>query len=294
MLQGIYRVGQIAQPSGVTLIGGKANGITSGAEFTLYESSRALWEGSGKPLGIMIARQQNISIFRTILEPAGEDFHFKSPEAIAIQTKVGDLSDLRVHIPADDLHFALRREVSALSDAESPDQCTVELVDKAEAQLEIIASSEGPQLTLNVLDVFAVGYGLNHLPHIIDSSCAQLGRILNSITQYHQQLNLVRPNPMILNGIDVEFFPLTEDYDEDGGVCLSRDHGGENMCQNGMIEVQDDEGPYNFARKRRKKKRYGMRVTNRTPWDFYLACFYFDHVNFSISKLSMTINPGEH
>ncbi|RXW16296.1 hypothetical protein EST38_g9565 [Candolleomyces aberdarensis] len=270
VLQGIYGVEcvqnvhpfQNQRRQEVRLVGGKAHGITNGAEFTLYESPKALWDGSAKPLGVMIARQEDISIFSTTLEPIGDYIHFEAPEAIAIQTKVVEA-------------------IAVLSDEGLPDHCSIKVVGKAEAQLEIIASEEG--FMLNVLDVYATEHGLGRLPQTIDRrDIAHLSHILRAIAQYHLQLSLVRPNPVILNGIVVQFFPLKEECGEDG-----RSHPeGENMFQNGMIELRVDARASKTTRKKRTKMRYGMKIRNHTFWDFHFACFYFDHVNFSITPLT--------
>ncbi|RXW16297.1 hypothetical protein EST38_g9564 [Candolleomyces aberdarensis] len=270
MLQGIYGVEYVQndQPSKnqrrqeVRLIGGRAHGITNGAEFTLYESPRALWDGSAKPLGVMIARQEDISISSTALEPIGDYVHFEAPEAIAIQIKVVEA-------------------IAVLSDEGRPDHCRIEMVGKAEAQLEIIAADEG--FTLNILDLYATEHGLGRLPQVIDRrNIAHLSHILRAIAQYHLQLSLVLPNPVILDGIVVQFFPLKEECGEDG----RSHHEGENMFQNGIIELQVDERASSSARKITKKMKYGMNIRNHTYWDFHFACFYFDHVNFSITPLT--------
>ena len=76
------------------LDGGKAHGVTDGAQFTLYQSTTAA-QAEEEPLGVFIAKGDNILPFTSILEPAaGRDIPAFSNPAIAVQTRAGASHDL--------------------------------------------------------------------------------------------------------------------------------------------------------------------------------------------------------
>ncbi|KAJ2926774.1 hypothetical protein H1R20_g10309, partial [Candolleomyces eurysporus] len=248
---------------------GKAHGITDGAEFTLYRNKKvALLEA---PLGVMKAKDGNISVFTTVLEPVGElPAAFDNP-AIAIQTRAGASEDLLIHVPWQGKNEPIFEAIAQELSGEGPNPCRIKLVDKDKAKLEIV-TTEG-NLTFTALDERAKEYGFTRMPHVVNANVGNLRHILRGAAHYHFHLNLQHPNNKIRNKISIEFFPLTEELDEDDDIILSPVE--QNMIQGGRIEYEVQEGT-----------KYGMRITNQTPWSLYFSCFYFDHADFSITALT--------
>ncbi|KAJ2922365.1 hypothetical protein H1R20_g14743, partial [Candolleomyces eurysporus] len=256
-----------------TLEGGRAHGITDGAEFTLYRNREvALVE---EPLGVMIAREDKINPFTTILEPVGETPGAFENSAIAIQTKAGASEDLLVYVPLESQYMPFFEEIAREMSGAGPDSCRIKLVDKAEkdkAKLEIVGPRKN-QLTFKVLEKQAMEHGFTRMPHLVDAEADDFHHILRAASHYHFHLNLNHQNNKIKNSIKIEFFPLKEDYNDDGEVYYSP--GGENMHRGGRIEYEVDEDT-----------KYGMKMINNTPWDLHFYVFYFEHADFSITALT--------
>ncbi|KAJ2922355.1 hypothetical protein H1R20_g14729, partial [Candolleomyces eurysporus] len=255
-----------------TLEGGRAHGITDGAEFTLYRNREvALVE---EPLGVMIAKGTKIKPFTTILEPVGKAPGAFENSAIAIQTKAGASEDLLIYVPLESKHMPLFKAIEEEMSETGPDLCRIKLVDEAErdkAKLEIVADREN-QLTFKVLEKQATEHGFTRMPHVVDTKTDDLHHILRAASHYHFHLNLNQPNNKIKDSIEIQFFPLTEVYNDGEKVYYSP---GDNMHRGGRIEYEVD-----------KDTKYGMKITNNTPWDLHLYAFYFEHADFSITTLT--------
>ncbi|KAJ2926775.1 hypothetical protein H1R20_g10308, partial [Candolleomyces eurysporus] len=259
------------------LEGGKAHGITDGAEFTLYRNKKvALLEA---PLGVMKAKDGKINMFNTILEPDG-GLHgaFDNP-TIAIQTRAGASEDLLIHVPLEGENAPIFEAIALELSGEGPDPCRIKLVDKDKAKLEIVTTEA--QLTFNALDERAREYGFTRMPHIVNANVEHLRHILRRAAHYHFHLNLQNPDSNIQSGISIECFPLKEEVDELGNSIDSP--GGENMIQGGRIECEVDE-----------EMKYGMRITNKTGSNLYFSCFFFDHADFSITALTEVNAQSPH
>ncbi|RXW16207.1 hypothetical protein EST38_g9645, partial [Candolleomyces aberdarensis] len=171
------------------LQGGRAHGITDGAEFTLYRNREvALVE---EPLGVMFAREDNINPFTTILEPVGNAPGALENPAIAIQTKAGASKDLPIYVPLESQYMHLFEAIAREMSGTGPDLCKIKLVDEAEkdkAKLEIVATQKN-QLTFKVLEKQAIEHGFTCMPHAIDPDIDDLHHILRAASHYHFYLN---------------------------------------------------------------------------------------------------------
>ncbi|RXW20808.1 hypothetical protein EST38_g5036 [Candolleomyces aberdarensis] len=215
---------------------GKAHGITDGAEFTLYRDMKvALLEA---PLGVMKAKDGNIEVFTTTLEPVDKPPGALDNPAIAIQTRAGASEDLLIHVPLEAENAPIFQAIARELSGEGPNPCRIKLVDRDKAKLEIV-TTEG-KLTFTTLDERATEYGFTRLPHVVDANVENLRHILRGAAHYHFHLNHQHPNNKIQTRISIEFFPLKEELDEDDDTILSP--GGENMIQGGRIQLKVDEG----------------------------------------------------
>ncbi|KAJ2926834.1 hypothetical protein H1R20_g10256, partial [Candolleomyces eurysporus] len=250
---------------------GRAHGVTDGAEFTLYRNREVVL--SEEPLGVMIAKEQNIKPFATALEPVNNTTvrAFEDP-VIAIQTKAGASQDLLIHVPLESKYMPVFEAVAREMSGTGPDLCRIKLVERSKAKLEIVAVGKS-ELTFNVLEKRATEHGFTRMPHVVGAIADDLQRILRAAGHYHFHLNLNHPNNLIKDSIQIEFFPLREEYSKEGEEIYTPE--GKNMLRGGRIEYEVDE-----------HTKYGMKISNNTPWDLYFSCFFFDHADFSITALT--------
>jgi hypothetical protein len=226
-------------------------------------------------LGVLVAKEDKIKPFTTFLEPVDKaPTAFDNP-AIAIQTKAGASEDLLIYVPLESQYMPAFEAIAREMSGTGPDPCRIKLVEKAEkdkAKLEIVAVGKN-QLAFNVLEKRATEHGFSRMPHVVDADVEDLHRILRAASHYHFHLNLNQPNNKIKDLIKIEFFPLKEEYNDDGDEVYSP--GGDNMHRGGRIEYEVDEDT-----------KYGMKITNNTPWSLHFSCLFFDHADFSISEFS--------
>jgi hypothetical protein len=257
------------------LEGGSAHGITDNAQFTLYQNTKAVL--AEKPLGVLIAKDGNIQSFTTVLE-VDQDVptEFSNP-AIAIQTRAGASQDLLIYAPLEIEYKSVFQAVAKEMSTEGRDPCRINLVESAErdkATYEIVvpdSESEKDKLAFKVLEKRATKYGFTRMPHVVDANDTEdLRQVLRAASHYHFHLNHNHPNNQIGDSIDIEFFAL-EDKDHDGVYSPV----GENMHREGRIECVVD-----------GDTKYGMKITNKTPWPLHLSCFFFSHADLSISEFS--------
>jgi hypothetical protein len=255
------------------LEGGRAHGITDGAQFTLYQNSKAAL--AEEPLGVLIAKDDNIQPFTTFLEVDKVVPTAFSNPAIAIQTRAGAPQDLLVYAPlgSGNNYESLLQAIAKEMSTKGLDPCRINLVESAErdkATYEIVASED--KLAFSVLEKRATKYGFTRMPHVVDADAGDLHRVLRAASHYHFHLNNNHPNNQIKESIDIEFFAL-----EDKGHDEVYSPVGENMHRGGRIEcVVDVDGD----------TKYGMKITNKSPWSLYLYCFFFDHADLSIGEFS--------
>ncbi|KAJ2915855.1 hypothetical protein MD484_g4547, partial [Candolleomyces efflorescens] len=269
-----YDVKPVKGKSTCMLEGGKAHGITDGAQFTLYSDQAAV--GTGTPLGVMVAKGPNIKPFKSILEPVENGAPRLTGPAVAIQTKAGVSEDLIIHAPLEDEYMPVFQAIAREMSGDGPDPCRIRLVgeDSEAAQLKMTHHQQG-RLGLIPLDPLAKKHGFTRMPYTVDSDEDDLRRILRAAAHYNFHLNLNHENNQIKGKIKIEFFPLEEDYDDNCEIVLSPREGENMLSQDGTIEYDIEEDT-----------KYGMRIKNETPWDLHYACFFFDHADFSITALS--------
>ncbi|KAF5341816.1 hypothetical protein D9611_001450 [Ephemerocybe angulata] len=250
---------------------GRAHGITDGAEFTVYKNKESVPDS---PLGKLVAQERSIKPFTTIFLPNSEG----APKpfegsAIAIQTKVGALEDLKIHVPLETQYLPVFEAVARELDGAGPELCRIKLVEnKAEAKLGIVAEGN-KQVAFNVLETRATDYGFTRMPYTVDCVTDDLHRVLRAASHYHLHLNLEHFNNKIKEGIKIEFYALEDKEDEYGEDY--REPVGPDLYRDGKVEIDVDD-----------ETRYGMKITNSTPFNLHFACFFFDHADFSITALN--------
>lgn len=251
---------------------GRAHGITDGAEFTIYKDKDAVPDF---PLGVMVAKDKKIKGFTTDLEASGVPPVIVDNLAVAIQSKIGASDDLTIHVPMESQYLPVFEAVAKEMDGTGPELCRLKLVERSEAKLGIVADKK--QIAFDVLENRAKEHGFTRLPYKIDCVVDDIHRVLRAASHYHFHLNLDHPNSQIKKGVKIEFFALDEEQDEDGEDILVPI--GKDLHKAGKIELEVDDDD---------ERKYGMRITNNSPFNLHFACLFFDHADLSISKHSST------
>jgi hypothetical protein len=263
---------------------GSAHGITKGAEFTIYKDQDALV--AGKSLAVMKVSEivsktgivTTIQPFTTILSlPAGLADLTLAPNghALAVQNKVGVAETFYLHVPlTKDYRPVFDAIIDELENAGS-NPCQVTLVNKEQAQMEILFNPRG--YTLATLDPRLVPHGVYRLPHTLGPKVDtdKMRQVLRAAARFTFNLNHTNANNPIENRIRIQFKQLLEDeddYDDDGWPLITPT-GPPNLVRGDKIDFNPEEDEI-----------YGFDITNDTPWDLHFQCFYFDNMDLSICK----------
>ncbi|KAF6759910.1 caspase domain-containing protein [Ephemerocybe angulata] len=214
---------------------GRAHGITDGAEFTVYKNKESVPDS---PLGKMVAQERSIKPFTTIFLPSSEG----APKpfegsAIAIQTKVGALEDLKIHASLETQYLPVFEAVARELDGAGPELCRIKLVDSRK-QGRGKAWNRGRRQQAGRFqraETRATDYGFTRMPYTVNCVTDDLHRVLRAASHYHLHLNLEHFNNKIKEGIKVEFYALEDKEDEYGEDY--REPVGPGVYRDGKVEI---------------------------------------------------------
>jgi hypothetical protein len=237
---------------------GSAQGITDGAEFTVYMDRDSLPETP--PLGKLVVLET--CAFSTILDVNSDATRFPLAEsAFALQTKVGTEEDLRLHIVIDeklvDVFKALVQEMQITG----PERRRILLAEKDNAELDI--ALENGHVVFNILDPLVTKFGLTRMPFSVSPQAKEVCPVIRAAAHYRWHLRRTNKTSIFQNKVRIEFKRLTQ-YREPDGPDLNAD---------GVIDLVVDENAI-----------YGLRIINDTTRPLYPSLFYFDNSDFSISE----------
>ncbi|KAF6743200.1 hypothetical protein DFP72DRAFT_1080537 [Ephemerocybe angulata] len=86
---------------------------------------------------------------------------------------------------------------------------------------------------------------------------------------------------IIKEGVKIEFYALEDKEDEYGED--NREPVGPDLYRDGRVEIDVDD-----------ETRYGMKITNSTPFNLHFACFFFDHADLSTTALNEMVAKTAH
>ncbi|KAH6909145.1 caspase domain-containing protein [Coprinopsis sp. MPI-PUGE-AT-0042] len=270
---------------------GSAHGVTIGAEFTIYKDRDAfVAEHSLAVMKVSEVVSKNgigdIQAFTTTLSPPpdlpGLTFG-PNGLAIAVQTKIGKAETFRLHVPLKEKFLPVFKAIADELEGTGPNPCRVTLVNREEAQMEMLVDKKG--FTLATLDPRLVANSISRLPHTLEPNvdATKLRRVLRAAAHYAFNVNHTQANNQIEKKIEIQFKQLHEtpgEWDEDGLPLVTPD--AVNLVQGDKIDFVPEEGGI-----------YGFEIKNDTPWDLYFNCFYFDSMDLSIDALTPVANRGQ-
>jgi len=266
-----------------TLDIGMIHGLSKGAQFKFYRDHASFL--SGPQLGVLeIAEDSDIKVDSTILSPLSQSVDLAVSKGIAVQTRAGERVDLYIHVrfELDELPIfdALVKHMKAteLSPEPSPSRYRIVHTDvKGEAHLAFEVKDN--VVVAEIVDVRARAHGLIRIPYPIEAKVNHIHSFLDHAAHFYRHLSSEPKNTYIPSKITFEFMELiqTDDFDDDGYPLMGAT--GPNIIKNDIINIVAD-----------RNKRYGMRVTNNTPWDLYPYAFLFSNSTLQISKSHYTMN----
>ena len=253
---------------------GKIHGLSKGAQFKFYRDRASFL--SGLPLGVLeVADDGDIKVDSTTLTPRPlGSINLVVSQGIAVQTQAGERVDLYIHVKfgVDELPIfdALLKQMQA-TELRPSQYRIVHTNVKESAQLAF--EVKGKVVVTEIVDVRASAHGLTRIPYSIEAKVDRIQGFLHHAAHFYRYLSPEPTNTHIPSKIKFEFMEViqTDDFDDDGNPLT--DVTGPNLIKGDIIDIFAD-----------KNKRYGMRVTNNTPWDLYPYAFLFNNSTLKIGK----------
>ncbi|KAF9472030.1 hypothetical protein BDN70DRAFT_844906 [Pholiota conissans] len=244
---------------------GTIHGIASGAQFTLYANDDLSFS---MPLAVMAI--DTLGAFSTTLQSLTDIGNSKSfDDALALQTKLGTLEDVRFYIPLNDIMQPCYEAVVELMRQGHAELENIFLVDSPnDAHIEI--AEENGKAVFLIRDQRITQYGLTRLFESAELAVEDLIPILKAAAHYYWKINRTNVDPDISTKVQVEFYRL-EDLTEDDFGESEFTPSGTNLYHDNIVEfVVEEDCPY------------GLNLINNSPYDLYPYMFYFDNSDLSI------------
>ena len=248
---------------------GAVDGVCPDVEFTVYADDDGLPRGPN--LGVMVP--DKVEPFQTIMRPLSGTGPSLGKVAFAIQTRPGDLQELKVFIPLEDPFIpSFEAQMKTLSDHRH----RITLVDDPSvAQLAI--ERENDEIAFVFLDKRITAYGITK--YALKAKTDDMIPVLQGAAHYHYHLNR---SYLAFEGmgevIKVEVFKLEfSGHFDEGTFRLLRRPSGENLLKDGIITLSLRDGINDV---------FGIRIINTSGADLYPSVFYFNNSELSISGSS--------
>jgi hypothetical protein len=132
---------------------------------------------------------------------------------------------------------------------------------------------DGDHVTFHPSDPLLTKYGFSGVPYRIPSNVVDICHVVSAATRYYHYLRRSSEQRVLGKKVHVEFTrvnPLEDEYDDDLNQLYQAE--GENLNHDGVIDIVVE-----------KDALYGMKIVNDWNKPIYLAIFYFDQSDFSIS-----------
>ncbi|KDR74072.1 hypothetical protein GALMADRAFT_227766 [Galerina marginata CBS 339.88] len=264
-----------------TMNAGAVHAISKGAQFTVYRDRASLL--AGRALGILqVAHDTHIKSFSTTLTlPAGVPSLVLTAPGLAVSTRAGERMDLRIYVPFDatqmPIFYALFRQLQN----EEPGRYRIAITEmKDDAQLQLTVANNA--VKIDILDQRVTSYELDRIPFSVDLEVGTIHFVLQSAAHFYRHFNTTFLNNLIPSKLSIEFTEVTlstNDFDESGFPRIISIKP--NLIQGDMIDLVV-----------RPWAKYGMKITNNTPWDIYPYVFAFNISNLSIDSHYQSTSGG--
>jgi hypothetical protein len=267
---------------------GAVRGINVGDQFTLYDQPEPSQTSS--PLDIFLVREAHP--FHSTIVPLGASQLTLPTPVFALQTKAGDIHDLPVYVVEHgELVPVFQTLVQKMYDVR-PDCPRMVLVEKDKAAV-IIDLDDDKKVVFDiqlpdkrVLDervltelIVAASGNWQHISFSVELDISKLHPILDAATHFHWHLCRTAQDHILQNKVRFLFTQVKHEgnYDEDLHPVI--EPIGDNLNRNGMISLITGA---------ESKGMYGIKIINDTARPLYMALFYFDMNDFSISTCLLT------
>ena len=237
---------------------GQAHGMTMEAQFEVYQD-----QDSRQLLGTVVVCELNE--FSTTLHTMGSKFVLEG-DGVALQTCAG--IDVRIHV-ADKGLEALVRQLDPL-------QRMIRLVDR-DHEAEFGMALENGKVVFNIFDSDVTKYGLTRMPFTLEPTLDVLSPVIRAAVHFYWHRRRTPPRTSgaasgLAKFVQVELTELEEDgtyYDNLEPVYRPTDW---KRGKDFDLQIKD-EGTI-----------YGWNIINNCSQPLYLALFYFDNSDWTISK----------
>ncbi|KAG6906653.1 hypothetical protein DXG01_012739 [Tephrocybe rancida] len=273
----VYRIHPTPEtPNECTLEVGQAHGITKGAEFAVCSD-----QGMASALGSVITF--DVSPFTSRCSIHGDITFALLRPAYAIQTCVGERPDIRLLIEQSegflDLFKRLNEEMQR--PYADPSKRFFRLVENPFEQPDLVIGTPDGLVQFEVQDPVCSQYGYTHMPfnNIRPDESAYLLSILRSAADFYWHLRNSKKDSSLTENVHIECLQLessgelTDDLDE---IFVPK-QDGTNLVIGGLIFIDIDDSAL-----------YGYRILNESETPLYVALFYFDISDLSISQYHLS------
>lgn len=262
----------------VIIEAGSAHGITSGTEFAIH-SSQDFKDDS--LLGTLVVTE--VEPFSCSARfPLGTDKNnlLEKGPAFALETKAGKQADFRIHVPLDKAFLCVFDAIALEMKYIDPEHGKIVVVEKKQnPDLEV--ALEGGGIVFNILDHRITRYGLTRMPYSVAADVQEVYPVMRAAAHYYWHLNRTSLIPALEGQLHVEFTRL-EKASVDINFQPVLGPTGPNLNLFGVIDLVAD-----------GRFKYGMKITNDSPFDLYPSIFLFDNSDFSIDPYYLPSTSGQ-
>ena len=248
---------------------GSAHGITSGAEFAIH-SSQDFKDDS--LLGTLVVTEvEPFSCSARVPLGTDKNIFLETGPAFALETKAGKQADFRIHVPLEKAFLCVFDAIALEMKYVDPEHGKIVVVEKNQnPDLEVVLKDG--RIVFNILDHRITRYGLTRMPYSVAANVQEVYPIMRAAAHYYWHLNRTSSIPTLEGQLHIEFTRL-EKASVDINFQPVLGPIGPNLNLSGVIDLVAD-GSF----------KYGMKITNDSPFDLYPSIFLFDNSDFSIGK----------
>ncbi|KAF9068251.1 hypothetical protein BDP27DRAFT_834484 [Rhodocollybia butyracea] len=248
------------------LEGGDAHGITTGAEFAVYEDDKM-----EKQLGTVTVTSS--TAFSSVCISTDLDPSSLSPRAFAKMTRVGDGFDVRLLVPMHNDFLRPIRRVALEMESTEETKRRFFMVDRMDENPDLILTLENQQVHFEIGDRVCREHGMERMSTSVPvKGIDDISRVLLSSADFYWHLRRSkRENKLSGSGkVTINCVRLVKESD---GTYLP-DSQRTDFNVNGVVAVNVDDG-----------FQYGFKINNQSKVPLYAALFFFDVGDLSITKV---------
>ena len=247
---------------------GAAHGINNGAEFAVYKDRETPLKTP--PFGTLVVKETGA--FTTTMHLPDNAIAFAlAGTGFAMQTKMGEEEDLRLHIALNDKLTPVFKALGEEMLRTDLNRRRISLVEKDKAELDI--AIDGDHVVFNILNPQVTLFGLKQMPFRVEPTYEDVYPVICASAHYYWHLRRNNTSNVLQNQVQLEFKKMQEldEYDEDFNPIFAPT--GDNLNTAGVVDIVVDPDDM-----------YGIKLVNNSALDLYPSLFFFDNSDLSICK----------